>query len=126
MGFMDDVPAKCLAAPARGAAPGPRGPRIVDGNFARPAATVRRAARDEFDQRAPDDDGERVYRVDDDVGDTAGEPFRSGDAVRHAQLGGGRVVAVSGSGKDRKVIVEFASSGRKTVMARYLTATDVN
>ncbi len=124
--FLEDVPASCLAAPkARGLAL-PRGPRIADGNF---VGVARRGARavDEFDQRAPEDSSEPVYRVDDDLGlDEARELFRSGDAVSHEQLGAGRVVAVSGSGKDRKVIVEFAALGRKTVLAKYLVAAELN
>ena len=149
--FLEDIPAICLAQPKGRSPMLPRGPRIVDGNFAGKPGQARRMARanvdggslphagsaaggrrgpvDEFDQRAPSDDGERVYRVDDDVvadATHAREPFRSGDAVSHAQLGEGRVIAVSGMGKDRKVIVEFAALGRKTVLATYLRPTELN
>ena len=135
--FLDDVPASCLVAPRRGGPIAPRGPRIVDGNFAGPsgargvgAAGSRKLGRvrDEFDQR-PADEEEQVFRVDDDlVADDATSPelFRSGDAVSHAQLGRGRVIAVSGSGKDRKVVVEFAALGRKTVLAKFLLAEQLN
>jgi hypothetical protein len=52
------------------------------------------------------------------------QPFRSGDAVSHTLLGIGRVVAVSGNGKDMRVIVDFPEAGRKTVLPGFLRATD--
>ena len=39
-------------------------------------------------------------------------------------LGIGRVVAVSGSGKDMRVIVDFPEAGRKTVLPRFLRSAD--
>jgi DNA helicase-2/ATP-dependent DNA helicase PcrA len=81
-----------------------------------------RKRRDEFDQRAPEDDLP-VYRVDADVGSggAGGETFRSGDAVTHELHGLGKVIAVSGSGRETKVIVDFQMAGRKTVFAKYLS-----
>ena len=97
----------------------PRAPAIVDGNW-----TARRRAprgsRDDLDQRVPDE--RAVYRVDDDL--VRPGVFRTGDAVDHVIHGRGRVVAVSGSGKDSKVIVEFPNAGRKTVFAEYLSPSD--
>jgi hypothetical protein len=69
--------------------------------------------RDELDQRTSYDD-EPVYRVDD-----AGD-FPIGAEVSHAALGIGRVVAVTGTGKDRRVVVDFSVVGRKTVFAKFL------
>ena len=55
-----------------------------------------------------------MFRVDDVGG------FVIGAEVTHADLGAGRVVAVTGTGKDCRVVVEFAVVGRKTVFAKYL------
>ena len=114
--FLDDLPPSSLAQPRRTRAPVPSAPRIVDGDWAgrarpsgRPAAS---RARDEFDQRTAHDD-EPVFRVDD--GD-----FAVGQHVAHDTLGAGRVVAVTGTGKDRRVVVEFDAVGRKTVLAKFL------
>jgi len=43
-----------------------------------------------------------------------------GAEVSHASLGAGRVVAITGSGKDCRVVVDFAAVGRKTVFAKFL------
>jgi DNA helicase-2/ATP-dependent DNA helicase PcrA len=119
--FLADVPAGCLGAsrePRLIVGPGvPKGPAIVDGNWS--ARKIRaRGSIDDFDQRVPDD--EPVYQVDEPIVDETG--FRTGDRVSHMLHGSGRVVAVSGSGRDCKVIVEFVdpSVGRKTVFAKFL------
>jgi len=110
--FLDDVPAGCLAGPARPKVITPKAPAIVDGNWnARPRRRPR-ASIDEFDQRLPDD--EPVYRVDDDLEEPV--VFRTGDQVSHQLLGIGRVIAMS----DGKVIVEFPGAGRKTVLPKFL------
>jgi hypothetical protein len=104
----------------------PKGPRIVDGNFLPPASSGqwrahKRRSRDDYDQRVEYDD-EPVYRLD---GDTPGAGgFGIGAAVTHSTLGIGRVVAVAGTGKDQKVVVDFGARGRKTVFARFLAAAD--
>jgi hypothetical protein len=90
----------------------PSAPRIVDGDWAGRARRSRPSqAHDELDQRQAYDD-EPVFRVDDD--------FMIGSEVTHATLGTGQVVAVTGTGKDRRVVVDFGGIGRKTVLARYL------
>jgi DNA helicase-2/ATP-dependent DNA helicase PcrA len=110
--FLDDLPADSLAQPRRNRVSVPSAPRIVDGDWAGRARRPRPArSRDELDQRTAYDD-EPVYRVDDD--------FVIGAEVMHASLGAGRVVAVTGTGKDRKVVVDFGTVGRKTVYASYL------
>ena len=113
--FLDDLPADSLAQPWRGAPVNvPSAPRIVDGDWAgrqrkpRPSRT-----RDELDQRTSHDD-EPVFRVDDAGG------FVIGAEVTHAALGAGRVVAVTGTGKDRRVVVDFGAVGTKTVFAKFL------
>ncbi len=131
--FLDDLPPGSLAGPSRPRAQVPKGPRIVDGNFASrrtPSAEARRARRfgqgsfsgprDDFDQRIDDDDP--VYRVDDD-GRRAPErgSFAIGAAVHHEALGIGRVVAVSSTGR---LIVEFEGVGQRTVDAQYLHASE--
>jgi DNA helicase-2/ATP-dependent DNA helicase PcrA len=128
--FLEDLPPQVLAAPKRGSAMTPRAPAIVDGTWQARRAKGNRFGRgsvDEFDQRTHDDDP--VFDVERDIDrDGAGRepatPFRSGDAVAHTVLGVGRVVAVSGNGKDLKVIVDFAQAGRKTVLPGYLRVTD--
>jgi DNA helicase-2/ATP-dependent DNA helicase PcrA len=117
--FLDDLPPATVASSPRSRVVTPRAPAIVDGNWAARRRSPR-SSRDELDQRVPDD--EPVYRVDDDVPQP--EVFRSGDPVSHAMHGCGRVVAVSGSGSDTKVIVDFPEAGRKTIFAKYLRAVD--
>ncbi len=124
--FLDDLPPGCLAHPIRArTGPPSQTPRIVDGSWAKPAAggfarrsTVARAARDDFDQRSPDDH-DPIYRVDD--ADRDGT-FDVGAAVSHQTLGPGRVLAVTGAGRDLKITVDFGSIGTKTVLARYLSS----
>jgi DNA helicase-2/ATP-dependent DNA helicase PcrA len=132
--FIQDLPASSVATGPRKLAPGPRGPRILDGNFAAASGTripKARRTRDEFDQRsAHAGDDEPVFDVDSDLEHApaarGAEQFRTGDAVSHALHGTGKVLAVSGAGKDRKVIVEFATVGTKTVFAKYLTTDELN
>ena len=50
--------------------------------------------------------------------------FAVGSQVMHQTLGYGRVIAVSGEGRDQKVTVDFGPIGQKTVMARYLSGGD--
>ncbi len=50
--------------------------------------------------------------------------FAPAITVSHAMLGVGRVVAVSGAGKEIRVIVDFPAAGRKTVLPRFLRAAD--
>jgi DNA helicase-2/ATP-dependent DNA helicase PcrA len=119
--FLDDLPPACLAQPVRRAPQTPAAPRIVDGNWAgRPSRA--RPQRDEFDQRAVEGD-EPVYRVTDDDYRPAGG-FAVGANVVHGTLGMGRVVSVTGTGKDQKVVVDFGVIGQKTVFARYLQGGD--
>ena len=117
--FFDDLPASTLAQPVRPKLVTPRAPAIVDGNWTGRRRNPR-SSRDELDQRVPDD--EPVYRVEDDV--VVPETFRTGDPVSHESFGTGRVVAISGQGKDAKVIVDFPAAGRKTIFARYLRVSD--
>ncbi|MEP6863905.1 MAG: UvrD-helicase domain-containing protein [Deltaproteobacteria bacterium] len=125
--FLDDLPPQVLAAPARRTPMTPRAPTIVNGNWEARRNKGKRFGRgtvDEFDQRVGDD--EPVFRVDSDmdVEREANQPFRSGDSVSHTLLGLGRVVAVSGTGKDMRVIVDFPEAGRKTVLPGFLRAAD--
>ena len=105
-----------LAQPRRSRVNVPSAPRIVDGDWGNRAGRQRKPrpsrSHDELDQRAAHDD-EPVFRVD------AGD-FAIGAEVTHAALGAGRVVAVTGTGKDRRVVVDFAAVGKKTVFAKFL------
>jgi DNA helicase-2/ATP-dependent DNA helicase PcrA len=121
--FLDDLPPDSLAQPRRRRVELPSAPRIVDGDWAsRPRKPRPSRSYDELDQRTSHDD-EPVYRVD--------EPsdFVIGTEVSHAALGTGRVVAVTGAGKDRRVVVDFGAIGTKTVFAKFLDPSangDVN
>ena len=71
----------------------------------------------------PDD--EPVYQLDADTPPSARPlAFRTGDQVTHTMHGVGRVVAVSADGKDLKVIVDFPTAGRKTILAKFLRQAD--
>jgi DNA helicase-2/ATP-dependent DNA helicase PcrA len=131
--FLRDLPPSTLATPVHARPQLPRGPRIVDGNFAQSSGQWRaprtvgnrrgmgRGSRgDEFDQRT--DFEEPVFRVED--ADNDASQFAIGSTVSHQTLGPGRVVSVTGSGKDLKVVVDFGVIGQKTVYARYLHAAD--
>jgi DNA helicase II / ATP-dependent DNA helicase PcrA len=121
--FLDDIPPGCLAAPRRSVPAMPKGPRIVDGNWApKPSGFAARRRRDELDQRVDYDEGP-VFRVGEDDHLPQGG-FAIGAAVSHQTLGEGRVVDVSGSGRDQKVVVDFGGAGRKTVFARFLHGCD--
>ena len=111
--FLGDLPADSLAAPRARRPIVSTGPRIVDGNWAGRARPPRPAHRvDEHDQRIPEDDVP-VYQVDE-------AELPVGAQVMHSSLGAGRVVAVTGAGKDRRVVVDFGAIGTKTVLARFL------
>ncbi len=110
--FLDDLPPDSLAQPRRSRVTLPSAPRIVDGDWAGRQRRAKPRSFDEHDQRSSDDD-EPVFHVED-------ADFLIGGQVTHAALGSGRVVAVTGIGKDRRVVVDFAVIGRKTVFAKYL------
>ena len=111
--FLDDLPADSLAQPRRARLSAPA-PRIVDGDWAGRARRPRPArSRDELDQRTSYDD-EPVFQVEGAGG------FVIGAEVNHTGFGAGRVVAITGAGKDCRVVVDFAAVGRKTVFAKFL------
>ncbi|MEO8707090.1 MAG: UvrD-helicase domain-containing protein [Kofleriaceae bacterium] len=124
--FLADIPPGCFGQSVTRPRPSllPRGPRIVEGGFVPPASSgqwrraTAKATRDEFDQRTEYD--EPVYQLDE--GRSGG--FAVGAAVSHSMHGPGRVVAVAGIGKEATVVVDFASIGRKTILARFLAASD--
>ncbi len=112
--FLDDLPADSLAQPRR-ARIGAPAPRIVDGDWAGRARRPRPArSHDELDQRTGHDDDEPVFQIEGAGG------FVIGAEVTHTDLGAGRVVAITGTGKDCRVVVDFAAVGRKTVFAKFL------
>ncbi len=119
--FLDDLPPDCLAQPVRSRAVAPSAPRVVDGNW---AGRAQRGSwgrgRDELDQRVEYDE-EPVYRLGDDVPRGG---YVVGSTVTHTTLGNGRVISVSGTGKEQKVVVDFGVIGQKTVFARFLSGGD--
>jgi DNA helicase-2/ATP-dependent DNA helicase PcrA len=117
--FLDDIPPACLAQPLRPKRFGAGGFAGGSGPVAPPKERSRkpRPQPDDFDQRSYDDDVP-VFDVDADLSDDDG--FEPGATVSHAALGTGRIVGPSGSGRDRRWIVEFETFGRKTVQAKWL------
>ena len=127
--FLEDIPTGCFGQKfSRAPRPSlvPRGPRLdsmddqsspaASGQWRQRKMTANRRLQNEFDQRSYDD--EPVFHVDDD----APSGFPVGANVSHSTLGVGRVVAVAGTGRDQKVVVDFGTLGRKTVFARFLAA----
>lgn len=114
--FLEDLPPGCLAAPRHRTPALPSGPRIVDGNWA--SRRPPKPRRDEMDQR-DESDHEPVFRVgEDDYVPQSG--FHVGSLVAHGTFGAGRVVGVTGAGKEQRVVVDFGVIGRKTIFARWL------
>jgi hypothetical protein len=87
-----------------------------------PAARPPRPRRDELDQRSWDGDDVPTYRIGDDLAASGGDgdPFSPGAAVSHRAFGSGRIIEIRGGGLGRRIVVEFASVGEKTVDARWL------
>lgn len=129
--FLEDIPSGCFGQKfSRAPRPSlvPRGPRLdsmddqsspaASGQWRARKMTANRRQQNEFDQRSYDD--EPVFHVDDDSPTPSG--FLVGANVSHSTLGVGRVVAVAGTGRDQKVVVDFGALGRKTVFARFLAS----
>jgi DNA helicase II / ATP-dependent DNA helicase PcrA len=110
--FLDDIPSEHLAVRA---APAPA--RLPPGHLVR-APRAARPQRDEYDQRIDGDDVP-VIRID---GEhiAAGDHFPAGATVRHDSFGTGRVLESRGSGRDRKLLIDFPTVGLKTVLARFV------
>lgn len=56
-------------------------------------------------------------------GGSSGSGELIGRKLRHADYGPGRIVAVDGSGEDRKVTIEFAGGQRRKFLFRYLASS---
>jgi DNA helicase-2/ATP-dependent DNA helicase PcrA len=110
--FINDIPVEHLAVRER--APAPRPPA---GSLVR-APRAARPERDEFDQRGYDDDLPE-YQME---AEPSNGHLAAGTTVRHDSFGTGRVLEVRGSGKDQKLLIDFASVGLKTVLARYVSS----
>ena len=133
--FIDDIPSDHLAVRERPIAPRPpaghlvrarseRSPpgsdngsnRMTPWASPRPAESARYEV-DDFDQRVFEDEVPE-YRQDAAFG---GAGFAAGTTVRHDSFGTGRILEVRGSGKDQKLLIDFASVGLKTVLARFVS-----
>jgi DNA helicase-2/ATP-dependent DNA helicase PcrA len=55
----------------------------------------------------------------------AEQEFRVGAVVSHATFGVGRVIEARGRGKSRKLLIDFASVGLKTVLERFVEPADL-
>ena len=115
--FFDDIPSEYLAVRERPAPP----PRPPAGHLVRAPRPGRPEhggghGHDEFDQRSYEDDVP-TFHVDEAY---AGGEFPAGAAVRHDSFGTGRVIESRGSGRDRKLLIDFPAVGLKTVLARFV------
>ncbi len=120
--FLDEIPAACFPVPVRAPAVRARiGPPAM---APRPPKSGRRfgAAGDDLDQRSWADDLPTVD-AHADLKRTADDPFVPGATVRHGVFGLGRVVEARGNGLSRRVVVDFAAVGAKTIDPRWLEAT---
>jgi DNA helicase II / ATP-dependent DNA helicase PcrA len=108
--FLDDIPRELMAVRAA-----PEPPRPRPGSLVRAPRPAR--AHDEYDQRVDGDDVP-VYRLDEPL---AGESFPAGCAVKHDAFGTGRVLESRGTGRDRKLLIDFPTVGLKTVLARFVS-----
>jgi DNA helicase-2/ATP-dependent DNA helicase PcrA len=155
--FLDEIPPEVMAVRARPAPP-PRPPAPSDqdswgttaqrpgtprwgaGHLVRTTRGTGRPVRDEFDQRAYEEDLLPTYQLDAEparaVGPTGvspdasatvpaqsehwGDEIAAGATVVHDAFGTGRVVESRGSGRDRKLLIDFPAVGLKTVLARFV------
>src|SRR5690606_7192606 len=113
--FLDDIPSEYLAVRARRAPPRPPAGSLV--RAPRPPRPPR-VERDELDQRTYEEDVP-TYHIGDD-GPRPGDDFPAGATVRHDAFGTGRVIESRGSGRDRKLLIDFSTVGLKTVLARFV------
>ncbi|HKE16929.1 MAG TPA: 3'-5' exonuclease, partial [Kofleriaceae bacterium] len=115
--FLDDIPSHHMAVRVQQAAP-----RLPPGHLVRAPRPARMGApRDEYDQRSEFGDGDDVpvIRIDSDQL-APGDHFPAGSRVRHDSFGTGRVLESRGSGRDRKLLIDFPEVGLKTVLARFV------
>jgi DNA helicase-2/ATP-dependent DNA helicase PcrA len=110
--YLDEIPQELLAVRARPKPP----PRVNPFRDPRPA----RPKRDEFDQRGHWDDDVPDMSIDE---GELGADVGTGTTVRHASFGEGRVLQAQGSGRDRKLLIDFGTVGLKTVLARFVEPT---
>jgi DNA helicase-2/ATP-dependent DNA helicase PcrA len=114
--FLSDIPADHLAVRAPRVAPRPPAGYLV--KQPRPPLRVVREV-DDFDQRVPDDVPEYSIHADG-SGATEEDPYDAGATVHHDAFGDGQVIESRGTGKDRKLLIDFSSVGLKTVLARFV------
>ena len=114
--FLDEIPAHYLAVRAQPqASPRPQRSQAMPGR--RPAGNGFGRDHDDFDQRTPWEDDVPVYEP----GEAgAGTVPDAGDIVEHSSFGKGRVLEGRGEGKDRKLLIDFADVGLKTILARFV------
>ena len=115
--FLDDIPADHLAVRANRARPAVRAPA---GSLVKQPRPAPARAADDFDQRTFDDDVPEYSIHADGSGGTEEDPYDAGATVHHDAFGDGQVIESRGSGKDRKLLIDFPSVGLKTVLARFV------
>jgi DNA helicase II / ATP-dependent DNA helicase PcrA len=113
--FLDDLPAECVAVRAKPARAPSVAPRAQLGG-----QRARGGGHDEFDQRAWEDDVPVIDLSEEGMDESDDEGLRAGATVHHAAFGTGRVVEAGGEGKERKLLIDFPSVGRKRVLARWV------
>ena len=73
------------------------------------AASIKTAATLEREANANDTAAEELPRVSPDV-------FKQGMTVTHPEYGPGKIVALSGAGKNRRATIQFATVGQKKII----------
>jgi DNA helicase-2/ATP-dependent DNA helicase PcrA len=115
--FVDDIP-EALLSTRRSSSREPW-EEARHGSDAPPASARPRAR---YSAEPPDEDDReaeaRDLALDEEMNQDLPD-LRRGERVRHPTFGAGRVVDVSGSGRDVKVVVDFRSVGRKKLVARF-------
>jgi DNA helicase-2/ATP-dependent DNA helicase PcrA len=104
--FLDDVPEDLVEVVDRTGFLGARGRRDLAWSRGRTSWGVP-------PEGPPDGDDETVWRR------GAAEELRPGDLVTHTHFGHGRVAALSGTGRDLRVTVDFEDVGTKTILWEY-------
>jgi DNA helicase II / ATP-dependent DNA helicase PcrA len=122
--FIDEVPAACMAVRARQPVRVERDEesarsRLQTQMQSRRKKAARAPSYDEFDQRMHYDDAPE-YHVDEYYGGGDEGSIGAGTLVNHSSFGKGQVLRAEGSGKYRKLLINFDGYGLKTVLERFV------
>ena len=122
--FLAEIPEHCLAVRRQKIdIPPPSSFRRRSGTSPGAASSVSTSfGQDDFDQSVHYEEFPE-YSVDDEVDydqSMRSVAIASGMAVRHSSFGMGRVVSTKGQGEGKKLVIDFATVGLKTVLSRFV------